>query len=83
VATVNMSIALLILIMERTQMIGILKALGAQNMTIQKVFLLNASYLIFKGLFWGNLIGIGLALSQKIFGFIKFMMMVFGQIKLQ
>lgn len=71
VATVNMSIALLILIMERTQMIGVLKALGAQNMSIQKVFLINASYLIFKGLFWGNFIGVGLALLQKTFGLIK------------
>lgn len=71
VATINMSIALLILIMERTTMIGLLKALGASNKSIQSVFLINAAYLIGKGLLWGNLIGIGLALLQKHFGFIK------------
>lgn len=71
VATVNMSIALLILIMERTQMVGTLKALGATNSTVQKIFLANAAFLIAKGLFWGNLIGIGLGLLQQQFGFIK------------
>ncbi|MGB0979022.1 MAG: ABC transporter permease [Croceimicrobium sp.] len=71
VATINMSIALLILIMERTTMIGLLKALGASNPSIQKIFLLNATYLIGKGLLWGNAIGIGLALVQDHFGLIK------------
>jgi len=67
VAGINMITALLVLILERTQMIGILKALGAQNFNIRKVFLYNAGYLILKGLFWGNLIGIGLLLVQKVF----------------
>jgi len=68
VATINMVVALLVLILERTQMIGILKALGANNWTVRKVFLYNASYLIIRGLFWGNLIGITILLIQKYFG---------------
>ncbi|MEZ7500722.1 FtsX-like permease family protein [Flavobacterium sp. Arc3] len=71
VATINMVVALLVLILERTQMIGILKALGANNWTIRKIFLYNASYLILRGLFWGNLIGIAILLLQKYFGIIK------------
>jgi lipoprotein-releasing system permease protein len=71
VATINMVVALLVLILERTQMIGILKALGASNWTIRKIFLYNAFYLIVRGLFWGNLIGIGLVLIQQYFGIIK------------
>ncbi|MCG2609883.1 FtsX-like permease family protein [Flavobacterium sp. SM15] len=71
VATINMVVALLVLILERTQMIGILKAIGANNWSIRKIFLYNAAYLIFRGLFWGNLIGIGLLLVQKYFGIVK------------
>jgi lipoprotein-releasing system permease protein len=64
VAGFNMISGLLILILEKTNMIGILKALGSEDATIRKVFLYQAAYLIGKGLFWGNLIGIGLALIQ-------------------
>jgi len=71
VATINMVVALLVLILERTQMIGILKALGANNWSVRKVFLYNAFYLIMRGLFWGNFIGIGLVLTQKYFGIIQ------------
>lgn len=71
VATINMVVALLVLILERTQMIGILKALGANNWTVRKIFLYNAFYLIVRGLFWGNTIGIGLLLLQKQFGIIQ------------
>ena len=71
VATINMVVALLVLILERTQMIGILKALGANNWSVRKIFLYNAFYLIAKGLFWGNSIGIGLLLIQQKFGIIK------------
>ncbi len=71
VATINMVVALLVLILERSQMIGILKALGASNWSVRKVFLFNASYLICNGLFWGNLIGISLLLLQQYFGIIK------------
>ncbi|MCP9201186.1 FtsX-like permease family protein [Gramella sp. GC03-9] len=67
VAGINMITALLVLILERTQMIGILKALGANDWSIRKVFLYNAAYLILLGLFWGNLIGIGLLAVQKYF----------------
>ena len=67
VAAINMITALLILIIERTQLIGTLKALGANNWSIRKVFLYNAAYLIGKGLFWGNIAGIGLALIQFYF----------------
>lgn len=71
VATINMVVALLVLILERTQMIGILKAIGASNWSIRKMFLYNASYLIFRGLFWGNLIGIAILLIQKYFGIVQ------------
>ncbi|MBF7091260.1 ABC transporter permease [Flavobacterium sp. ALJ2] len=71
VATINMVVALLVLILERTQMIGILKALGANNWVIRKIFLYNALYLILRGLFWGNLIGISLLLIQQHFGVVQ------------
>jgi lipoprotein-releasing system permease protein len=71
VGAINMITALLVLILERTQMIGILKALGSSNWSIRKLFLYNASYLIACGLFWGNLIGIGVLLLQKQFEFLK------------
>lgn len=67
VAGINMITALLVLILERTQMIGILKALGSTDWRVRKIFLYNAMYLIGVGLFWGNLIGIGLLLIQKYF----------------
>jgi lipoprotein-releasing system permease protein len=67
VAGINMITALLVLILERTQMIGILKALGGGDWSIRKVFLYNAAYLIVLGLFWGNLIGLGLLFIQKYF----------------
>ena len=71
VAGFNMISGLLILILERTNMIGILKALGSSNGTIRKMFLYQASYLIVKGLFWGNIIGTGLALLQLKTGLIS------------
>ncbi|SFS95286.1 lipoprotein-releasing system permease protein [Zhouia amylolytica] len=71
VGGINMITALLVLILERTQMIGIIKALGSTNWSIRKVFLYNATYLIGIGIIWGNLIGLGLLLAQKHFGFIK------------
>ena len=71
IAGINMITALLVLILERTQMIGVLKALGNQNWSIRKIFLYNASYLIGKGLFYGNLVGVGLLMIQKYFGLIQ------------
>ncbi len=65
VAGINMITALLVLILERTQMIGIMKALGSSDWIIRKIFLYNAGYLILLGLFWGNLIGLGLLFAQK------------------
>jgi len=70
VGAINMITALLVLILERTQMIGILKALGSSNVSIRKLFLYNASYLIACGLFWGNLIGLGILFLQKKFQFL-------------
>src|SRR5690606_26391847 len=67
VAGINMITALLVLILERTQVIGILKALGSSNVSIRKIFLYNATYLIIVGLFWGNLIGLSVLFAQKYF----------------
>jgi lipoprotein-releasing system permease protein len=64
VAGFNMISGLLILILEKTNMIGVLKALGTDDVTIRRVFLYQAAYLISKGLLWGNIIGIGLAFLQ-------------------
>ena len=60
VASINMISSLLIIILERTKMIGLLKALGAQQYSIRKIFLYHAFYLLRKGLLLGN--GIGLLL---------------------
>jgi len=71
VSTINMVVALLVLILERTQMIGILKSLGANDWSIRKIFIFNATHVIGRGLFWGNIIGISLVMVQKYFGLIK------------
>ncbi|MBL4654392.1 MAG: ABC transporter permease, partial [Bacteroidia bacterium] len=68
VSIINMITALLILILERTNMIGTLKSLGANNWSIRKIFIYNSMYLIGKGLLWGNLIGVGFCILQKQFG---------------
>ncbi|MFH2141203.1 MAG: FtsX-like permease family protein [Bacteroidota bacterium] len=65
VAGFNMVSGLLIIILERTRMIGILKAIGAENFSIRKIFLYNAVFLIAKGMIWGNTIGIIICLLQK------------------
>lgn len=70
VATINMVVALLVLILERTRMIGIMKSFGVKNWSIRKIFLFQATYILLRGLFWGNLIGIGLLLIQKYYGII-------------
>jgi len=72
VGGINMITALLVLILERTQMIGILKALGSANWSIRKVFLYNAAYLITIGLLWGNLIGLGIIWFQGTYRIFKF-----------
>ncbi len=71
VAGFTMISGLLIIILERTQMIGLLKALGARNKTIRHTFLWFAFFIISMGLVWGNVIGIGLVLLQKHTGLIK------------
>ena len=71
VAGFNMISGLLILILEKTNMIGILKALGSDDHMIRRVFLYQAAYLIGKGLLWGNLVGIGLAWLQLKTGIIS------------
>lgn len=65
VAVINMVSALLIIILERTNMIGILKALGSSNWEIQKIFLNNAAYLIGFGLLLGNILGAGFCIFQN------------------
>jgi lipoprotein-releasing system permease protein len=64
VAVINMISALLIMILERTNMIGIMKALGSNNWAIRKIFLYNAAYLIGLGLLLGNILGIGIGVFQ-------------------
>ena len=70
VVCVNMISVILILVMERTQMIGLLKAMGAQDRLIQSVFVYNGINLIVKGLVYGNVIGLGLCYMQDTFKFI-------------
>ena len=67
----NMISGLLILILERTNLIGMLKAMGADNVSVRKVFLYLSSFLIVRGMFWGNVIGLGLCSLQYYFRFLK------------
>lgn len=71
VAGFTMISGLLIIILERTNMIGILKALGENNASIRKIFLYISFFLIGKGMLWGNVIGISICLLQSHFRFIK------------
>lgn len=71
VVCVNMISVILILVMERTQMIGMLKALGATNRVIRNVFVYNGVQLVVKGLLLGNLIGLGFCFLQDRFKWIK------------
>lgn len=71
VAGFTMISGLLIIILERTQMIGLLKAIGAKNRTIRHTFLWFAAFIIGKGLLIGNIIGLGLCLLQHFTGFVK------------
>jgi len=64
VAGITMISTLLILILERTNMIGMLKALGSTNLSIRKIFLYNAAYIIVKGMIWGNVTGLLLCFLQ-------------------
>lgn len=62
---------LLILVLERTRTIGILKSLGASNTRIRRVFLTYATLIVAKGLLWGNILGVGIVLLQRYFGWVK------------
>ena len=71
VAGFTMISGLLIIILERTQMIGILKALGARNKAIRHTFLWFSVFIIGQGLFWGNVLGIGIVILQQQTGFVS------------
>ncbi len=71
VAGFTMISGLLIIILERTQMIGLMKALGARNKSVRHTFLWFAAFIIGQGMLWGNVIGIGLILIQQHTGFIQ------------
>ena len=71
VCSINIISVLLVLILERTNMIGILKSMGADNGTIKRVFLIIVSYIIFLGLLIGNILGLGLLFIQKKFSLLK------------
>ena len=67
VAIINMTAALLVIILEKTQMIGILKSLGASNWSVRKIFIYNGGYLILVGLLIGNALGLSLIFIQSNF----------------
>lgn len=71
VGVINMATALLVLILERARMVGLIKALGGSNGLIQKIFLYNGILIMSKGLFFGNLIGLGFYFVQKTWGLIR------------
>lgn len=71
VSGIAMISTLLILILEKTRMIGILKALGAKNVSIRRIFLYQAVYIIGRGLFWGNIAGLLICIIQLQFGIFK------------
>lgn len=71
VAGFTMISGLLIIIIERTSMIGVLKSLGADNLTIRKTFLWFSVFLIGKGMLWGNLIGLAFYFVQRYWGIFK------------
>jgi lipoprotein-releasing system permease protein len=71
VAGINMISGLLIIILEKTSMIGVLKAMGAENPTIRRVFLYQSAYIVFRGLILGNLLGLGICIIQQRYGLFK------------
>lgn len=69
VSLINMITSLLVMILDKSNMIGILKAIGASNRKIRRIFMINSFFLLTRGLFWGNLLGVGLILLQDYTGF--------------
>lgn len=71
VAGFTMISGLLILILERTGTIGVLKAIGATNMRLRHTFILYAAFIVLRGMLWGNVVGLGIIAAQKFWGIIK------------
>ncbi len=71
IGIINMGSALLVLILIRSNFIGMLKAMGATNWSIRKIFLIQAAFLISRGMFWGNIIGLSICFIQSYFGVFK------------
>ena len=71
IGIINIGSALLVLIVVRTSFVGLLKALGANNKSIRKIFLYQAAYLIIRGLIIGNILAIALCYLQQNFALIK------------
>lgn len=71
VALFNMATALLTLVLERTRMIGLLKTMGMTNGALRRIFLYRALFIVVRGVFWGNVIGLGLCLVQYWFHLVR------------
>ena len=71
IGIINMGSALLVLILVKTNFIGMMKAMGANNWSIRKIFLYQGAFLIGKGMIWGNIIGVGFCLLQSYFGILN------------
>lgn len=71
VAGFNMISGLLILILDRTKMIGLLMSMGAQGINIRKIFLYQSGFLVLRGMLWGNIIGLGICAIQYLFKVVK------------
>ena len=71
VGSINMITSLLIIILEKSKFIGILKAIGATNWNIRRIFLYNSLYIVLNGLLWGNLFAVGFSLLQRKFNIIS------------
>lgn len=71
VALFNMASALLILVLERTRMIGLLKSMGMRGSAVQRIFLWRAGFIVLRGMLWGNAAGLGICLTQQWFHPVK------------